>query len=69
MGRRNWNASRNRDRMRRQGTEGASNHTPMMAPLLRARKKRPQLSKTELRAQGARAWAEWQARQHGGTPK
>jgi hypothetical protein len=60
MGKRmNWRHVRERAAMRRHGTEDVRGETPdLMAPLYpRARSRRRQLSKAELRAQAAEAVA------------
>jgi hypothetical protein len=60
-----WDRIKARDKARRRGTESVRSHDTMMAPLLRAQPRKPrppQLSKEELRAQGAAAIAEWNAR-------
>jgi hypothetical protein len=58
MARMNWSKAVDRDRMRLQGTEGARDDVPFMAPVLKARGpwRRPP-SKADLRATAAEALA------------
>jgi hypothetical protein len=63
---RNWGRARERDRMRRQGSESAGEDASFMRPLLSARPPRPRISKAELRAEADAAYEAWKARQRGG---
>lgn len=58
---RNWVRLRNRSRMARRGVESVKTEKSVVAPLLRKRWRQP-LSKTELRAAAAKAFAEWRTR-------
>jgi hypothetical protein len=54
MARMNWSKDGSRDRMRRQGTEGARDDVSFMAPLVKASSpRRPPPSKADLRAMAA----------------
>jgi hypothetical protein len=60
MPQRSWAKQRDRDRMRRHGTEGARDDMPFMAPLLKSRPpRRPPPSKADLRATAAAAVAQY----------
>jgi hypothetical protein len=62
MTRRNWRRNNERALMRARGTESAKDETPFMAPLVPRRKRRPRLSKADLRADADAAIAEWRRR-------
>jgi hypothetical protein len=61
---RNFDRARSRDRVRRQGSEDKGAEEPFMVPLLPPmRTPKPRVDKADLRAQGAKAFADWRARQ------
>jgi hypothetical protein len=59
---RSWDKQRERDKMRRQGSEDIRGCTPIGRLVPHLRPHRPPLSKAELRAIGEAAVAEWNAR-------
>ena len=62
---RNWSRTRERERVRRQGSEDARGDPPFMYPLLSRQAVRPRIPKANLRALADAALKEWKAR-HGG---
>lgn len=65
MSRMNWSRDHSRRTMRLHGTEGARDEDTFVRPLLRRPSSQPRrrLSKEELRAQAAQAFAAWRERQ------
>jgi hypothetical protein len=60
----NWAADRARDAMRRQGVQSKRDEVPFMAALSPGKPRRPPpKSKEELRAEAARAFVAWRAKQ------
>jgi len=64
---RNWSRERERQRVRRQGSEDArGDDARFTLPLLPPCKPRPSISKAILRAQADAAFASWKARRRSG---
>jgi hypothetical protein len=63
-----WQSSRTRDRMWRNGSVNARDHSPFMAPLIPHRRPKQRIPKNELRAAAQLAFDEWQTT-HGSKPR